>query len=341
VCEFHYLHNQPDGRAYEDPLATCQSIIDAAATAGIGLTLLPTLYQTSDFGGAPPVAAQKRFVLDTDRFLALLARLRPTPQHANQMEVGLAFHSLRAVPPEALREVLAAHAGAKTIHIHVAEQEREVSGCMEQLGSRPIAWLADEIGIDARWCLVHATHASSEELNALARSGAVVALCPTTEANLGDGIFPAQPYFKAGGAFAIGSDSHISLSPCEELRWLEYQARLARRVRNVLVCDDSSSLGASLWKRACTGGARVSARRIGALETGCRADIVVLDTNAPSFVGRIDDAIIDSFVFAAAGNAVRDVMVGGRWLVQEGRHFAETAIAAGYRRAIGRLTVDR
>jgi formimidoylglutamate deiminase len=337
VCEFHYLHNQPDGRAYEDPLATCQSIIDAAASAGIGLTLLPTLYQTSDFGGAPPAAVQKRFVLDSDRFLALLARLRPTPQHANHMEVGIAFHSLRAVPPEALREVLAAQARAKTIHIHIAEQEREVSGCVAQLGCRPIAWLADEIGIDARWCLVHATHASSEELDAIARSGAVVALCPTTEANLGDGIFPSQSYFKAGGAFAIGSDSHISLSPCEELRWLEYQARLARRARNVLVPGDSSSLGASLWKRACTGGARVSARRIGALETGCRADLVVLDTSAPSFVGRVDDAIIDSFVFAAAGNAVRDVMVGGRWLVQEGRHFAETAIAAGYRRAIGKL----
>lgn len=335
VCEFHYLHNQPDGRAYEDPLATCQSIIDAAATAGIGLTLLPTLYQTSDFGGAPPAAAQKRFVLDTDRFLALFAKLRPT--HANQMEVGVAFHSLRAVSPDALREVLAAQARAKTIHIHIAEQEREVSGCMAQLGCRPIEWLAHEIGIDERWCLVHATHASNEELEAIARSGAVVALCPTTEANLGDGVFPAEPYFKAGGAFAIGSDSHISLSPCEELRWLEYQARLARRARNVLACGDSLSLGASLWKRACADGARASARRIGALETGCRADIVVLDTNAPSFVGRIDDAIIDTFVFAASGNAVRDVMVGGRWLVQEGRHFAETAIAAGYRRAIGRL----
>lgn len=337
VCEFHYLHNQSDGAAYDDPLAMCQSLIDAAATAGIGLTLLPTLYQTSDFGGAPPQAAQRRFVLETDRFLALLGRLRPTPQYASQMEVGLAFHSLRAVPPDAMRAVLDAYKQTNTIHIHIAEQQREVASCTAQLGRRPIEWLLDEIGIDQRWCLVHATHASAKELQSIANSGAIVALCPTTEANLGDGLFATEPYLDVGGQFAIGSDSHISLSPAEELRWLEYQARLARYERNILGAGDASSVGAALWRRACTGGARASARRIGAIEPGRRADLVVLDTNAASFVGRTDDAILDTFVFACAGNAVRDVMVGGRWLVQEGRHFAETAIAAGYRRAMGKL----
>lgn len=335
VCEFHYLHNLD--ATNDDPVVTCQSLIDAAATAGIGLTLLPTLYQTSDFGGAPPQPAQQRFVLETDRYLGLLGKLRPTPQHANQMEVGIAFHSLRAVPLEAMREVLAAQTQAKAVHIHIAEQQREVASCEQHLGRRPIEWLLDEVGVDARWCLVHATHASAKELQAIAASGATVALCPTTEANLGDGMFATEQYLDVDGAIAIGSDSHIMLSPSEELRWLEYQARLLRHERNVLAPRDSSSLGVALWRRACAGGARASARRIGAIETGCRADVVVLDTNAPSFVGRVDDAILDTFVFASAGNAVRDVMVGGRWLVQEGRHFAETAIAAGYRRAIGKL----
>ena len=337
VCEFHYLHNQPDGKPYDDPLVMCHSLIDAAATAGIGLTLLPTLYQTSDFGGVPPLAMQRRFALDTDSYLSLLGKMRPSAQHAAQMEVGLAFHSLRAVPFESMRSVLDVQPASKVIHIHIAEQEREVAACSRSLGRRPIEWLMENAPVDSRWCLVHATHASASEVRAVAQTGATVVLCPTTEANLGDGIFPAADYLHAGGTFAIGSDSHIGLSPSEELRWLEYQARLQTCQRNVLVPNTDSSVGAFLWKRACDAGARASARRIGALEVGRRADVVVLDSSGPAFVGRVDDAVIDTFVFAAAGNAVRDVMVGGRWLVQDGRHFAETAIAAGYRRAIGRL----
>jgi formimidoylglutamate deiminase len=337
VCEFHYLHNQPNGEPYDDPVVMCNSLTDAAATAGIGLTLLPTLYQTSDFGRAAPSSQQKQFALATDQFLALFGKLRPSPQHAGQLEIGLAFHSLRAVPPESMRAVLEAQSAAKIIHMHIAEQEREVTACVEHLGRRPIEWVVDELQPDKRWCFVHATHASANELRALAHSGAVLAVCPTTEANLGDGAFSAEPYLQDNGALAIGSDSHISLSPTEELRWLEYQARLARRERNVLASSEGASLGATLWKSACMGGAQASARRIGALQVGARADVLVLDLNAPCFVGRVDDAIMDSFVFACAGNAVRDVMVGGRWLVQEGRHFAETAIAAGYRRAIGKL----
>lgn len=237
VCEFHYLHHQPDGTPYDEPIVMCQSLIDAAATAGIGLTLLPTLYQTSDFNGAPPNATQRMFAMETERFLSIVELLRPSPL-SGQVEVGLAFHSLRAVPAASMREVLEAHKDAKTVHIHVAEQEREVAGCRKHLGKPPLAWLMDEMPVDERWCLVHATHASTEELQAIARAGAVVAVCPTTEANLGDGAFKAETFINAGGALAIGSDSHTSLAPCEELRWLEYQARLERKERNILASSD-------------------------------------------------------------------------------------------------------
>lgn len=337
VCEFHYLHNQADGSPYDDPIVMCQALIDAAATAGIGLTLLPTLYQTSDFDGARPSASQRMFTLQTDRFLALLEALRPSPQLAGQLQVGFAFHSLRAVPPDSMQAVLDVHKQANAIHIHVAEQEREVAACREHLGTTPIRWLLDEMPLDERWCLVHATHATADELRSLVARSTVVTVCPTTEANLGDGLFQTHLFIGEGGALAIGSDSHITLDPTEELRWLEYQARLARKERNVLVGSEGGSVGATLWKTACRAGARASARRIGALVPGCRADIVVLDMNAPSFVGRSEETILDTFVFAASDNPVRDVMVGGRWLVQEGRHFAENAIAAGYRRALTKL----
>lgn len=340
VCEFHYLHSHgphgEDGQSLETRLAMCQALIDAAATAGIGMTLLPTLYQTSDFGAVPPTARQRQFTMETRHYLDLLGALRQSPQRSAQLEVGLALHSLRAVPPEALRTVLDAQRDYATIHIHIAEQEREVLACQQQFGQRPIEWLLEHAGPDPRWCLVHATHATAAELAGVAAAGAVVALCPTTEANLGDGSFPMETLLAAGGDFAIGSDSHISLSPIEELRWLEYQARLARRQRNVLVARERSG-GSMLWRTACDAGARVTGRSVGALAVGKRADIVVLDLSSPLFAGRSDTAIIDTFVFAGDSESVRDVMVGGRWLVQDRRHFAETAIAAGYRRAVQKL----
>lgn len=336
VCEFHYLHNQPNGAPYDDPTVMCQAVIDAATSAGIGLTLMPTLYQTSAFGGAPATERQRQFALATDAFLKLHDRLRASA-HSAQLEIGVALHSLRAVPPQSLSEVLALTREAKTIHIHIAEQAREVDDALRVLERRPIEWLLANGHVDDRWCLVHATHATAEELAGVAAAKAVIALCPTTEANLGDGIFPMQTWLEVGGAFAIGSDSHISISPCEELRWLEYQARLARRQRNVLATELSPSTGGTLWRKACEGGARASGRYIGALEVGARADIVVLDLNAPLFCGRSDDAIIDTFVFAGGSEAVRDVMVGGRWLVQERKHYAETAVSAGYKRAMAKL----
>lgn len=335
VCEFHYLHNQPDGAAYAERGAMCQAILDAATTAGIGITLLPTLYQTADFGGAPPTARQRQFVLATDQYLDLLDQL--SRAQSPQVEIGVALHSLRAVPPDALRTVLTALPASKTIHIHIAEQEREVAAAQQHLHARPIEWLLGHARVDRRWCLVHATHSTSAELKAVAATGAVIALCPTTEANLGDGLFPLPGWLAAGGSFAIGSDSHISLSPIEELRWLEYQARLASKHRNVLAAQSEGSTGALLWRHACAAGTRATGRNIGALEADRRADIVVLDTSGTLFLGRDDDELIDTFVFAGTGREVRDVMVAGRWLVQEGRHFAETAIAAGYKRALSRI----
>ncbi len=340
VCEFHYLHNQPDGTPFAERGTMCQALIDAATTAGIGLTLLPTLYQTADFGGAAPTARQRQFVLATDHYIDLVDELSRAHAQSPQVEIGMALHSLRAVPPDALKTVLTSLPSSKTIHIHIAEQEREVAAAQQHLHARPIEWLIEHARVDRRWCLVHATHATQAELKAVAATGAVIALCPTTEANLGDGQFPLPAWLAAGGTFAIGSDSHISLSPVEELRWLEYQARLTSKHRNVLATQSDTSSGAMLWRHACTAGTRATGRNIGALEAGRRADIVVIDTSTPLFTGRSDDEVIDTFIFAGSGHEVRDVMVAGRWLVQEGRHFAETAIAAGYKRAMSRLGVS-
>jgi formimidoylglutamate deiminase len=337
VCEFHYLHNQPDGTPYADPAAMSQALIDAATTAGIGLTLLPALYQTGDFGGAAPTARQRQFVLATDQYLDLVDGLSQAHAQSPQVAIGMALHSLRAVPPDALRTVLTARPDIKSIHIHVAEQEREVTAAQQHLRARPIEWLLEHASVDRRWCLVHATHATHAELKAVAATGAVIGLCPTTEANLGDGVFPLPAWLAAGGTFAIGSDSHISLSPIEELRWAEYEARLVTRHRNVLPTQSDTSTGAMLWRHACSAGTRATARNIGAIETGRRADIVVIDTNSPLFAGRDEDKLIDTFIFSGTGHEVRDVMVAGRWLVQEGRHYAETAIAVGYKRAMHRI----
>lgn len=339
VCEFHYLHRshaaaeRPDGDAARDAMVMSQALIDAAASSGMGLTLLPTLYQTADFGGAAPTARQRQFTLDSDRYLALVQQLRGL-QHSAQLEIGIALHSLRAVPPDAMQNVLEVQRGSGVVHIHIAEQQREVDASLKHLGRRPIEWLLEHAPVDERWCLVHATHATPEELAAVVARRAVIALCPTTEANLGDGHFPLPRYLAGGGEFAIGSDSQISLSPCEELRWLEYQARLQQQERNICADSGSASIGANLWRSACVAGARASGRKIGALEVGKRADIVVINTETPLFSHRHDDAIIDTFVFSGSAAFISDVMVGGRWLVKDGRHFAETAIAAGYRRAM-------
>ena len=330
VCEFHYVHHQPDGRAYAPPRAMCDALVAAAQETGIGLTLLPTLYQTGGFDGRALVARQRRFHHEVDALLALAGSVRAAA--GPQLAVGLALHSLRAVPPAALARALAsAYAEEGPIHIHVAEQVAEVDECLALRGARPVAWLLDNAAVDSRWCLVHATHVTADEVQALSRSGAVVGLCPTTEANLGDGVFPLRGLLDAGGSFGIGSDSHVSVSPVEELRWLEYGQRLAGLRRNVAADRREPSTGASLWREALVGGAQASGRRIGGLVAGHRADLLVLDDQAPELAARSSGQLLDTLVFAGNRNLVRDVMVGGRWVVRAGAHLAGERIAGRYR----------
>jgi formimidoylglutamate deiminase len=336
VCEFHYLHHQPDGTPYAQPEAMSLALIEAAREAGIALTLLPVLYMRGGFDGRPLGARQRRFGHEVDAFLRLLESLRRL--EAADLRVGIALHSLRAVPEDALQAVLASGLAQQgPIHIHIAEQIGEVQDCLSIRGARPVEWLLDHAQVDARWCLVHATHLSDQETARLASSDAVAGLCPTTEANLGDGLFPLADYLDAGGTLGIGSDSHISVSPVEELRWLEYGQRLATRRRNIAARREGASVGQTLWRAALQGGAQAAGLPIGALEPGHRADLMVLDDGSPLLAAREGHALLDSFVFAGNAPLVRDVMCGGRWVVRDFRHHDEERIAQRYRDTVRRL----
>jgi formimidoylglutamate deiminase len=259
---------------------------------------------------------------------------------SRQIRVGLAPHSLRAVAPDALREAVAAMGAldpAAPIHLHVAEQVKEVADCLAWSGRRPVEWVLENLPVDARWCLVHCTQSGEAELRALAASHAVVGLCPNTEANLGDGIFPLLAWLDADGALGIGGDANVATSPVEELRWLEYGQRLVTRRRNVSERERGASTGAGLYRRALAGGAQACGREVGAIAPGRRADIVVLDPDHPALFGRGADALLDAWIFTSSGNPVRDVMVGGEWVVRDGVHCREEAVAAAYRATIARL----
>ncbi|TCO34845.1 formimidoylglutamate deiminase [Dokdonella fugitiva] len=346
VCEFHYLHHQPDGRPYDDPAAMSLALVEAAREAGIGLTLLPTLYMTGGFDGRRLSDRQRRFSHDVDAYLRLLERLRALDEPA--LNVGIALHSLRAVPADAMRAVLdaidaiPAHRRQRAVermpvHIHIAEQIGEVQDCLAIRNARPVEWLLDHAPVDARWCLVHATHLSEAETRRLAASGAVAGLCPTTEANLGDGLFPLRTYLDEGGALGIGSDSHISVSPVEELRWLEYGQRLVTRHRNISASAAQPSSGETLFAHALAGGAKAAGGALAALAPGHRADIVVLDDASPLLAGRSPQQLVDTWLFAGNANLVRDVMVGGEWVVREHRHRDAERIARRYRGVVERL----
>jgi formimidoylglutamate deiminase len=329
VCEFHYLHHQPNGKPYADPAAMSLALVEAAQEAGIGLTLLPTLYMTGGFDGRPLAERQRRFGHDVDSYLRLFAQLRAL--ESPMLRVGLALHSLRAVPEDAMRAVLASELARDCpIHIHIAEQIGEVQDCLAIRNARPVEWLLDHAPVDARWCLVHATHMTDVETRRLAASGAIAGLCPTTEANLGDGLFALKPYLDAGGAIGIGSDSHVSVSPVEELRWLEYGQRLATRRRNIGASRESASVGETLFRRALDGGARASGARVAAL-ADTRADWVALDAASPILAGRDTAHVIDTWLFAGNSSLVQDVVVGGTRVVQDFRHRDEERIAARYR----------
>jgi len=340
VAEFHYLHHGPDGTPYADPGEMARRCLAAARTAGIGMTLLPVLYRYGGFGGEAPGEGQRRFVCDADGFAAILASAATAAGADPDAAVGIAPHSLRAVDADLLTAGLAILADVRPggpVHIHVAEQRREVDACVAWSGRRPVEWLLGTAPVDGRWCLIHATHMSEAETLGLARSGAVAGLCPTTEANLGDGLFPAGAYAAAGGRWGVGSDSHVSVDPREELRWLEYGRRLADGARTVLAGGPDRSTGRALWEAACAGGARACGRPLGALAPGHRADIVVLDPATPILAGRAGDAVLDTFVFVGGPSPVRHVFVGGRPVVENGRHRRRGAIDAACRTAVERL----
>ncbi|MGN6738631.1 formimidoylglutamate deiminase [Dyella sp.] len=337
VCEFHYVHHQGDGTPYAQREAMSLALIEAAKEAGIALTLLPVLYMTGGFDGRALNERQRRFGhAEVSDYVRLLEALRA--YESPDLRVGIALHSLRAVPEVAMRSLLATGAAqAGPIHIHIAEQLGEVQDCLAVRGARPVEWLLDHAAVDARWCLVHATHLTGHETSRLARSGAVAGLCPTTEANLGDGLFPLTDYLDAGGTLGIGSDSHISVSPVEELRWLEYGQRLVTRHRNIAARGEGESVGETLWTAALRGGAQAAGLPIGALQAGQRADLLVLDDDAPLLAARDATSAMDSFLFAGNTPLVRHVMCGGRWVVRDFRHRDEERIGMRYRQVVERL----
>lgn len=341
VAEFHYLHNAPDGSPYADRAELSRRIQRAAETAGLRLTLLPVLYQDGGFGGQPIGEAQRRFRLTTDDWVALVEDLYKTDLSVNILRTGAALHSLRAVSPDSLTAAVAGYDNIwrdGPIHIHIAEQVKEVEDCVAWSGARPVDWLLDHAEVDRRWVLVHATHMTDRERARAAASGAVAGLCPTTEANLGDGIFPFLEWRSQGGAYGVGSDSNIVIDPREELRWLEYAQRLTRRAR-VLAADGSGdSVGSTMWAESLKGGAAALGQPIGQIAVGHAADLILLDRRHPTMIDRTDDVAVDSWVFSAIGSALKEVWVSGRRIVEEGRHPSRDAIAERYRRTIEDLS---
>ncbi|MBJ6979657.1 formimidoylglutamate deiminase [Luteimonas sp. MC1782] len=329
VCEFHYLHHAPDGRAYDDPAAMSRALVQAARDTGIRLLLLPVLYMTGGFDGRPLGERQKRFGHGVDTYLRLLDALR-AEEEDGMLRIGCALHSLRAVPADAMRAVLAALPADARIHIHVAEQVGEVQDCLAMRDLRPVEWLLQNAAVDARWTLVHATHLDDRELAGIAASGATVAICPTTEANLGDGLFRFGDYLAAGGAWGIGSDSHISVSPVEELRWLEYGQRLLRQRRNIAVSAATPSVGEALLHGALASASNATGFAV-------EDDAIVLDAGSPLLAGAGAADVADRWIFSGNRPAVREVRVGGRRVVADGMHVARDLVLPRYREAVGRL----
>lgn len=331
VGEFHYLHHDRDGAPYANLAAMGEAVIAAAGETGIGLTLLPVFYAQSGFGGQAPEPAQRRFINDADRFLKLAEACETATTALPAARTGFAPHSLRAVTEDGLRAVLEARPDGP-VHIHIAEQMREVEDCRSWSGQRPVEWLLDHFEVDERWTLIHATHMTGAESRGAAEAGAVICVCPITEANLGDGIFDGPTFLNAGGRIAIGSDSNVLISATEELRWLEYSQRLRDRARNVLI-GDAASTGRALFDAAARGGAQSSGQAVGALQAGNRADIVTLDADHAALAG---DGWLDGWIFGGGG--IDKVWTGGQMRVSGGRHRDRGAIQTAYRKAVADLT---
>ncbi|MHB9327610.1 formimidoylglutamate deiminase [Phytobacter ursingii] len=340
VAEFHYLHNDISGKPYADRGEMTAHLSAAARDAGIGLTLLPVLYSYAGFGGQPAQAGQQRFIQDVDSYLQQQAVIQRQINGNALQNLGLCFHSLRAVTPEQMYQVLKASDPTLPVHIHIAEQQKEVNDCLNWSGQRPISWLYDHLDINDRWCLIHATHADAHEVTKMAHSGAVAGLCPTTEANLGDGIFPGVDYLAQEGRWGIGSDSHVSLNVVEELRWLEYGQRLRDQRRNRLIAQEQTRVGDVLYQQALSGGAQACGVPVGQLSVGYRADWLVLDNQDPYLAAATDNALLNRWLFAGHVGQIRDVYVGGVARVVDGVHPQQQAAASDFLQLLQQLSQE-
>jgi formimidoylglutamate deiminase len=336
VAEFHYLHHAPDGSRYAEPAEMAGRILSAARRVGIGMTLLPVFYAHSSFGGAPPRPEQRRFISDVDSFARLVDQCRELIKADEGEMIGVAPHSLRAVTPDELSE-LTRLVDDGPIHIHAAEQTKEVEDCIASLGARPVRWLLDHAGVDQRWCLVHATHMGEGETQDLARSGAVAGLCPVTEANLGDGIFNMADYIREGGRYGVGTDSNVSIGVASELRQLEYAQRLRARARNVLSRAGASS-GRTILDAIWLGGSQALKRNSGRLAPGASADILTFEADHPTLAGKVDDQILDAWVFSVGNSLIDCVWSGGLKVVVGGRHIFKDEIAAQFVKTMRELS---
>jgi formimidoylglutamate deiminase len=340
VAEFQYLHHDRNGRPYDNRAEMTLQCRQAAQDVGIGFSALPVLYHAGGFGGQAPGDGQKRFINDVDQYCEIVtALLRVTAARPDQ-STGLAPHSLRAVTRETLQQTIDLLQGEElaSFHIHIAEQVKEVQDCLDWSGMRPVEWLLRHFDVDERWCLVHATHMTRAETRDVAASGAVVGLCPTTEANLGDGFFNVLEYRAAGGRWGIGSDSQISVSPVEELRWLEYGARLVGKSRNLHATETLANTGAALLQEALAGSAGLMGCDVGSIGPGNRADLVVLDQDHPRLYGRSGHDLLDSWIFSGNEPMVKDVYLGGERVITDGVHRHEQEIGQRFRLALDRLS---
>ena len=330
VAEFHYLHRPASG---EHGDAMFNAIADAANASGIRLTYVPVLYERAGFDAPRPEGQQAMFALDVDTFLAHHTMTRE--RSSDRITVGIGAHSLRAVGEPSLHRIAAA-AGDGPLHLHIAEQQREVDECIATNRRRPVQWILENLDVDESWCLVHATHMSAAETEHLAATDAVVCLCPSTEANLGDGLFPLRDFLTYGGRIAIGSDSHVSINPFEELRWLEYGQRLASQTRNVASLEDVH-VGRELFTRVLKGGAQAVGAPLAGLQPGAPADLVVLDDGDPMLVGHAEDTLLDALIFSGYRLPIQRVMVHGDWCVIDGEHVDKFNARAGFGAALQRI----
>ena len=332
VVEFHYLFR---GRTGNDADAMFGALRTAARDSGIRLIYVPVLYERAGFDRPAPEARQRRFAMEVESFLA--HHERAAGAASGRVTVGIGAHSLRAVSEASLHQVAArAAASGAPLHLHIAEQRRELVDCLRAHGVRPVRWLLDRFDVDEAWCLVHATHLNDGETLDLAASGAVVCLCPSTEGNLGDGLFPLERFLRAGGRMAIGSDSQATINPFEELRWLEYGQRLASESRNVAAVEDPH-VGRELFRRALAGGAQAAGQARFGLAPGAPADLVVLDAEDPMLAGHGPATLLDALLFSGYRVPIERVMVHGEWKVMEGEHVDRVPTARDFAAALARL----